>query len=265
MILTIAAHGQRLAILTPDKTPKDIAYTEELATRFPPAVRLIDHDQSDAAFRSVTLDNAFNMTTREARSVASVIGCDAFVVVRSAVLRRSSLSRPSFFEAYAVHYLVDGRSGELLTWRLKTFDGDSEQKSESALIASVGETAREISLRITTRPSVNDESVQIETVPDEGTPAAANLKTPIPYKRIKPAYTSMAYLYDVKATVDVEVDVAESGAILAIKTVRWAGYGLDESVETAVRTMNWRPAFRDGKPLPMRVLLRYNFTKVDKE
>jgi hypothetical protein len=36
-------------------------------------------------------------------------------------------------------------------------------------------------------------------------------------------------------------------------------------VTDAVRAMNWRPAMRGGKPLPMRVLLRYNFTKVEKE
>jgi len=29
--------------------------------------------------------------------------------------------------------------------------------------------------------------------------------------------------------------------------------------------MNWRPGERGGKPLPMRVLLRYNFTKIEKE
>ena len=40
---------------------------------------------------------------------------------------------------------------------------------------------------------------------------------------------------------------------------------LEESVEKAVRAMNWRPAMRNGSALPMRVLLRYNFTKVEKE
>ncbi|HKP67632.1 MAG TPA: energy transducer TonB [Pyrinomonadaceae bacterium] len=265
ILLTASAHGQRLAILTPDNTPKDIAYAEELSARFPSSVRVIDRDQSDAAFRSVTLGNPFNMTSIEARSVAAVIGCDAFVVVHSSVLRRSALSRPTFFEAYAVHYLVDGRTGELAAWKLKTFENEVEQKAANELLVSISHTALELSSAYPKRPAINDESVQIETVPDEGTPAAANLKTPIPYKRIKPAYTSMAFLYDVKATVEIEVDVGESGGILATRIVRWAGYGLDESVDSTVRAMNWRPAMRGGKPLPMRVLLRYNFTKVDKD
>jgi hypothetical protein len=47
--------------------------------------------------------------------------------------------------------------------------------------------------------------------------------------------------------------------------VRWAGYGLDEAVTETVRRMNWRPATRGGKALPIRVLLRYNFKKIEKE
>ena len=66
------------------------------------------------------------------------------------------------------------------------------------------------------------------------------------------------------ATVDAEVSIDQNGNITEIDIVRWAGYGLDESVANAVRSMNWRPAERDGKPLPMRILLRYNFTKTEK-
>ena len=40
---------------------------------------------------------------------------------------------------------------------------------------------------------------------------------------------------------------------------------LDESVDKTVRAMNWRPAERNGKSLPMRFLVRYNFKKIDKE
>ncbi|MEO8042966.1 MAG: energy transducer TonB, partial [Acidobacteriota bacterium] len=84
-------------------------------------------------------------------------------------------------------------------------------------------------------------------------------------RRIKPDYTTTAFLYDVRATIDVEADVDSDGRILSTRIVRWAGFGLEDSVEKAIRSMNWRPAMRGGKPLPMRVLLRYNFTKVDKE
>ena len=87
----------------------------------------------------------------------------------------------------------------------------------------------------------------------------------MPYKRIKPEYTRTAYLYDAKGTVDISVDIDQNGAVKGTEIVRWTGYGLDEAVIEAVRKMNWRPAERGGKTLPMRVLLRYNFTKIEKE
>jgi hypothetical protein len=42
---------------------------------------------------------------------------------------------------------------------------------------------------------------------------------------------------------------------------RWAGFGLDEATVNTVRQLHFFPAHRDGVPIPMRVLLRYNFRK----
>ena len=80
----------------------------------------------------------------------------------------------------------------------------------------------------------------------------------MPYKRIKPAYTRVAGFYNIRATIDVL-----AGEVTRTEVVRWTGYGLDESVVATIRSMNWRPATRNGKPLAMRVLLRYNFTKIE--
>jgi TonB family protein len=82
---------------------------------------------------------------------------------------------------------------------------------------------------------------------------------------MKPDYTPQAALHDVTATVDILVDVGASGVVIRTRIVRWAGFGLDESVEKTVRAMNWRPAERNGKSVPMRFLLRYNFKKLDKD
>jgi TonB family protein len=105
----------------------------------------------------------------------------------------------------------------------------------------------------------------IEPIPDDGSPAAKNFRAPVPYRRLKPAYTRTAYLYDITATVEATVDLDEKGQITNLAITRWAGYELDESVEKAVRSMNWRPAERSGKSLPIRFLLRYNFKKIDKD
>ena len=105
----------------------------------------------------------------------------------------------------------------------------------------------------------------IEEVPNENTPETKNFRPPLPYRRISPEYTAIADFYNVEATVDISVDIDGDGKILETEIVRWAGYGLDESVTEAVRKMNWRPAERKGKFLPMRILLRYNFKDIEDE
>jgi len=59
--------------------------------------------------------------------------------------------------------------------------------------------------------------------------------------------------------------VDENGRILDTEIVRWAGFSLDEAVDKTIRQMNWKPADRNGKTLPMRVLLRYNFRKIEEQ
>jgi hypothetical protein len=104
---------------------------------------------------------------------------------------------------------------------------------------------------------------KLAELPDEASPDAKNFRSPLPYRRLKPEYTSVANLYAVTATVDATVDLDETGKVLRVEITRWAGYGLDESVEETIRKMQWRSATRDGKPLPIRVLLRYNFKKIE--
>ncbi len=102
-------------------------------------------------------------------------------------------------------------------------------------------------------------------MPAENSPEAKSFRPPLPYKRIKPEYTQVANLYSVEATVNIEVEVSENGKILKTEIVRWAGFGLDESVTETIHKMQWRAASRNGKTLPLRVLLRYNFKKIEED
>jgi hypothetical protein len=260
--------AQRVAIIVPHKTDHDIAYSQRAEESFSSHLKVLDSSQSEVAFRSVRIRDVYNMDLGEAKTAASVIGCDYFVIIRTGIQRRSSFSRADYYEAFAVHYVVSGRTGELLSWLLKSFEADDQDKALRLLAASINNTSNEIvdkirSAKISGRRAPID--VKIEEVPDAGSPAGIDLKPPIPYRRIKPEYTTAAFLYDVRATIDIEADVDSDGRITATRVVRWAGFGLEQSAENAVRGMSWRPAMRAGKPLPMRVLLRYNFTKVDKE
>jgi TonB family protein len=112
--------------------------------------------------------------------------------------------------------------------------------------------------------SVTQHAPIIEEVPDDASPQASGLRLPQPYRRIRPAYPETAARAEVEATVDVLVDMDSEGEVIRVEIVRWAGFGLDDETVKTIRKMHFRPAMRDGTPIPMRVLLRYNFARPKK-
>jgi hypothetical protein len=266
LVLSLGILAQRVAIVAPERAAHDLSYVSDLSRHFGSRIRLLDPDLADTAFRSTTIESPFNMTVSEARTVSSVIGCEYLLIVRSGEQRRTALSRSDYFEAFAFLFLIDGRSGELVRWQRVSFEAGTQLGASGELTRALPDTADLIVKTISdhrTTPKIPP--AHIEEVPAEGSARAVGLKPPIPYRRFRPEYTETAFLYGVRATVDAEADVGVDGSIIAVRFVRWAGFGLEESVEKAIRQMNWRPAMRNTTPLPMRILLRYNFTKVDKK
>ncbi|MEO6589384.1 MAG: energy transducer TonB, partial [Pyrinomonadaceae bacterium] len=223
---------------------------------------------AETAFFSSTFEKPFNMTTDEAKNIGAAIGCHYFLFVKAELLRRSAFKREEFYEAYSVVYLVSAKTGKLVFWDLESFDADLSSEAEKKLFDSAGKSVKKISDKLVENEKVeirSNEKNTFEEIPAENTPEAKNFRPPLPYRRISPEYTKIADFYNVEATVDVSVEIDSGGKILNTEIVRWAGYGLDESVTEAVRKMNWRSATRNGKTLPMRILLRYNFKDIEDE
>jgi TonB family protein len=258
------ASGQRIAILTPERSAQVANAAEQFAVAFKGRFKVLDLDMAEAAFSSARPETPFNMTDAQSRAAAGVTGSDTLILLRSETLRRASLAKPEYYEAYLAIYVVDGRSGQLIIWDLASFEEATPAAAEKRLFESTPAIARSTEERFANAKAAVA-AVRPKMAEVTGDDLAPDVKPPIPYRRIKPDYPNMAYLYGVRATVEVEADIDESGKIQRTAVVRWAGYGLDEAVVTAVRSMNWRPAMRRGKPFPMRVLLRYNFTKIEKD
>lgn len=267
LIAATAAAGQRVATISPEKADLTERFAAKIESALEARFRVLDRSMAESAFRSAEIPEPFNMSSEEGVRLGSVIGCDVFVVLRAAVQRRESLDRPAYFEAYAVSYVIDARSGEMIAWDLMSREAPVGEQAATRLLSDAAEMAAAISSAIEQRSTRISQMPRgyLESVPEPGSRAAAGLTTPIPYKRIKPEYTSTAYLYGIKGTVDIEVQIDADGSVAGTRIVRWVGFGLERSVEDAVRSMNWRPAMRNGKPLPMRILLRYNFTKIEKD
>ena len=261
-------YAQKIAILLPEKTPQADALAANIARSFPDQVSMIDNALADSAFRSISVENSFNLSLDEGKRIGSAIGCDAFLIVETNTLRRTSSSKPLYFESYAAIFAVDTRTGHLLWWNLKNAEESSpdaaEKKLAEAFVRDSQKQGREI-IESIAKDTEKKGDGQFSEMPTEGSPEAKEFRPPVPYLRIKPEYTPLAYLYDAKGTVEVMVDLDEKGTVVSMEIARWAGFGLDESVIQAVRKMNWRPAERAGKPLPTRFLLRYNFKKIEKD
>jgi TonB family protein len=128
------------------------------------------------------------------------------------------------------------------------------------LIAVIGKAQEDerIQRTVVTTPI----SAVIEEAPDDEKAAAdQGIRTPRPYRRLRPTYPDTAARAEAEAVVDVAVDIGADGEVGEIQVVRWAGFGLDESTVATVRQLHFFPAMKNSAPIPMRVLLRYNFRK----
>lgn len=266
VICAPAVLGQRVAVIAPDETDSSSRAASMIWEGLPEGSRL-DPSLVRAAYLAEKPNAPYNMTRNEAIRVAAAIGCDSLLLLRSAVHRRSSSAKPVYYEASAVVYLVSGRTGRLVDWRLLRYDEPTPAEAADRLMAAIRNLASEIApvwAVVRQRELAEPSPPIIEEVP-AAPPGNEHFRAPVPYRRIKPQYTADAAYYDVAATVEITLDLSASGEVLRTEIERWAGYGLDESVENTVRAMNWRPAERNGKPVPMRFLLRYNFADIEKK
>lgn len=259
LVFSVKGFPPKAAILTPDGTVTSGKYAKILSELLESRIEVIDRDLAEAVLSAGEIESPYNMTNLESRNIGTGIGCDFLVLLKSDTLRRSSLERPKYFESYSAVYLVDARSGDLVDWNMHSAKADTAEESLSELMKTANETSGRITAAI-----VEESRKPARAAPnaDEELAADKNARFPLPYRRLKPEYTRSANLYGIAATVDILVEIDKSGAVTGTRIMRWAGFGLDESVEATVRKMNWRPADNKDGSFTMRVLLRYNFRDI---
>jgi TonB family protein len=234
---------------------------------------LLDRGMARAAARGAGYAGSLNMTLAEARSLGASIGCDFYLTGDAQTIRRTSSTRPVYFESYASIFIVSSRTGGLVLWERPAAEADTAAAAEASLLALLDAKAgaryasaltsafeHEERERLNTSNAEEQESV-IDLSNDEEAAARTDMREPAPYRRLRPAYTEAAYRAEAEATVDASVEIGGDGEVRDVEIVRWAGFGLDEEVASTIRRMHFRPAERDGEPLAVRVLLRYNFRR----
>src|ERR1700755_1005445 len=104
---------------------------------------LLDRDMARAAARGAGYAGSLNMTLAEARSLGASIGCDFYLTGDAQTIRRSSSSRPVYFESYASVFVVSARTGRLVVWERPAAESDTAEQAEALLLASLDARAGE--------------------------------------------------------------------------------------------------------------------------
>ena len=255
-----AATAIREMFLTKDRSPDGAEFD------------IIDPDQTRAAALGAGFEGSLNLTLQQARDLGAAIGCDFYFIGEAQTVRRFPSTKPIYFESYATIFLVSARTGRLVFWERPTVQRDSTEEAENALRSILANEETRHRFVVVLRRAQEDERAEraaatestpaiIEVMSDDDSVTNKDVRAPRPYRRVKPPYPQTAAAAEVEATVDVLLDIDARGEIGRVEIVRWAGYGLDQSVIDTVRQMHFFPAIRDGVAIPMRVLLRYNFRK----
>jgi TonB family protein len=262
----------RVAVLSFGSAPIAIRVESAIgkAAKGAPAITVVDPDLARAAARGAGYTGSLNLTTQEAVDLGSAIGCDFYFLGDVQTLRRSPAEDQVYLESYATIFIVSARTGRLILWDRQTQSAPTANKAEELLLAEVDRTIPRYLTAV--RDAANAERAQrfaaighdltvLDETPADNSPDADGFRPPAPYRRVSPAYTAAANAAEVIATVDAQVDLDIEGEVQDVQIARWAGFGLDDAVTTAIRQMHFRPAMRNRIPFPIRVLLRYNFRK----
>lgn len=245
------------------------ALDEDLRKRFP-EFDYANRSLARAAAKGAGYTGSLNLALEEARDLAAALGCDFFLTGAADTVPRQPSGRPVHYESYASVFLVSAFTGRLVLWQHVSAEAATAAEAEklfaARLRAAAGPFAEAFARaradeREEHRVRIERDTPVIEEVPEADAPEAKNFRTPLPYRRLRPEYTEAASRVNAEATVDALVELDEAGEVRSVEIVRWAGYGLDESVARTVRQMHFRAALRDGKPVPVRALLRYNFRR----
>ena len=232
-----------------------------------------DADLGRAAAKGIGYSGSLNLSASEARDLGAALAAEFYIIGDAQTLRRSSFQSPVYYESYCTIFLVSARTGKLIFWDRPSFENLEATRAETLLSQYLSGDDLTRRLIAVIRKAHEDERIQraalpkaaevvIEEAPeDEKTAEVQGIRLPRPYRRLRPNYPDTAARAEAEATVDVVVDVGADGEVGEVQVVRWAGFGLDESTVATVRQLHFFPAMKNGTPIPMRVLLRYNFRK----
>ena len=114
-----------------------------------------DADLTRSAAMGIGYAGSLNLSTDEARDLGAALASDFYVLGEARVQRRSSFEKPVYFEAYCTVFIVNSRTGRLLSWWRPSFNDDEPRKAYALLLQNLADLS--YSLKITMRRANEDE------------------------------------------------------------------------------------------------------------
>lgn len=243
-------------------------FTALLRNSAPATFDLLDAALTRTAAQGAGYGGSLNLSRAEARALGQSLGCDFYVLGKVQLARRQAAGEQFYFDALAGLFFVETRTGQLLLFAFERAQAPHEQEAQAQLrelikrdwaryAAALSAAHAQHEAEIASLSPTNSPITKV--LSDETT--APGTEQPIFYQRLKPAYTEQADLAGIAGTVELEAVFGADGRVGEVEVLRWAGFGLDEAAVTTIRQLRFKPAMRDGKPLTIRGLVRYNFRR----
>ena len=86
-----------------------------------------------------------------------------------------------------------------------------------------------------------------------------NVSAPIPIYKPEPPYSEQARKAKYQGTVVLWIIVTAQGNVSDAQVVKPLGMGLDQNAVNTVRTWKFKPAMRNGAPVPVKVMVEVSF------
>ena len=270
-----SSRGPLIGVLDFGSTPIAKLATDTLRSRIRASGEILvaDADLTRAAAKGIGYSGSLNLGIDDARDLGAALATEFYLIGDAQTLRRSSFKTPIYYESYCSIFLISARSGRLVLWDRPSFQDAQATTAEARLseylsadvfirrlIDAIRKAYEDERVRRTALPATAEAVIE-EAPEDEKVAEAQGIRLPRPYRRLRPDYPETAARAEAEAIVDVVVDVRADGEVGDVQVVRWAGFGLDETTLATVRQLHFFPAMKNGMPIPMRVLLRYNFRK----
>jgi len=128
---------------------------------------------------------------------------------------------------------------------------------------------REVNAKVTSEKNTKPQNSEVVSAAPSGSPyssdlngsdSGADVRPAIEISLVDPPVSKSEIPAGIEGDVIVEITIDEQGNVIGAKLLKGLGYGIDEKILATVRN-NWhyRPATRDGVPIPSKYDARWHF------